>query len=139
LSASLIIDCSITMTWCFTDEATPKTTKLLDQLADETALVPSLWFLEVTNVLAIAEKHKRITPAQTSEFLGVLDKLDIEIDGDSAGRAFVHYLPLCRKHKLTSYDVAYLDLAVRRGLPLATLDDDLRRSAKDLGIALLGK
>jgi predicted nucleic acid-binding protein len=139
VSAAFIIDCSITMAWCFADEATPKTTKILDRLGEETALVPPLWFLETTNVLAMAEKRKRITAAESDTFLALLQTFDFEIDEVGTDRMLTHILPLCRTHKLTSYDAVYLDLAVRRGLPLASLDEDLRREAKTLGVPLLGK
>ncbi len=138
MSAAFIIDCSITMVWCFPDEATPGSSKLQDRLADETALVPAHWFLEVTNVLAMAENRKRITAAQSTEFLSLLETLDIEVDDEPAPRAFAHLLPLCRSHRSTSYDAAYLDLAMRRRLPLASLDDKLRKSARALGVELLG-
>jgi predicted nucleic acid-binding protein len=137
--ATFIIDCSIAMAWCFEDEATPKSAKILDRLEDESALVPPLWYLEVVNVLAMAEKRKRISTEKSDEFLSMLQKLDIEIDDAPADRAFTHLLPLCRSHRLTSYDSVYLDLALRNKLPLASLDDDLRRSAKSLGVQLLGK
>ncbi|MGD9635518.1 MAG: type II toxin-antitoxin system VapC family toxin [Pirellulales bacterium] len=139
MNATLIIDCSITMAWCFSDEATAKTDGILQRLVDETALVPALWFLEVVNVLAMAEKRGRIKPAKSGEFLSLLETFDIEVADDSAGRAFSHILPLCRHHGLTSYDAAYLELAARRNLPLASLDDDLRLGAMSLGVQLLGK
>jgi len=139
VSASFIIDCSMTMAWCFPDEATVKSSQLLDRLEAETVLVPSLWFLEVTNVLAIAERRKRITAVKADQFLSLLDNFDIEVDDTAAGRAFHHLLLLCRSHRLTSYDAVYLDLAMRRNLALASLDDDLRREAKALGVKLLGK
>jgi len=138
VSAAFIVDCSIAMTWLFTDEATPKTAALLRRLASETALVPAWWFVEVTNVIALAEKKTRITAAQSNAFIADLGQLDIDIDSDAPARAFAHLLPLCRTHQLTSYDAMYLELAVRRGLPLATLDADLRKAAKALGVALLG-
>ena len=139
MSAAFVVDCSVAMTWLFPDEATTQTAKLLERLADETALVPGWWFLEVTNVLAIAERKGRVTTAQSAEFIAELSKLGLEVDVDSAGRAFDHLLPLCRSHQLTSYDAMYLDLAVRRSLPLATLDEPLRKSAKKLGVKLLGR
>ena len=139
MSAAFVIDCSITMAWCFDDEATPKASKILDRLANEKALVPELWFLEVANVLAMAEKRRRITAAKSDEFVSLLEKLDIEIDQGRPGGAFSTLLPLCRANGLTSYDAVYLDLAVRRSLPLASLDDELRRGAKALGVKLLGK
>jgi predicted nucleic acid-binding protein len=139
VSAAFIIDCSITMAWCFADEATPTSAKILDRLVAEMALVPPLWFLEVVNVLAMAEKRKRIAADTSDEFLSLLNTFDIEVDSAAPGRAFTYLLPLCRSHGLTSYDAVYLDLAVRRGLPLATLDNGLRRGAKTLGVELLGK
>src|SRR5688572_3209024 len=126
------------MAWCFPDEATPESSRILDRLEKEAALVPAHWFLEVTNVLAVAEKHKRITPAQSAEFLALLETLEIEADDEAPGRAFAHLLPLCRSEGLTSYDAAYVELALRRRLPVASLDDDLRSATKRLGIEALG-
>lgn len=138
MSAAFVVDGSIAMAWLFHDEATPKTTALLNRLATETALVPDWWFIEITNVLALAERKGRITPAQSDAFIADLSKLGIERDDEAPARAFTHLLGLCRRHRLTSYDAIYLDLAVRRSLPLATLDDDLRKTAKQLGVGLLG-
>ena len=138
MSAAFVLDCSIAMTWLFREEATPNTMALLGRLAYETALVPGLWFIEVTNVLALAERKKRITPAQSDAFIADMGKLGIERDDEAPGRAFTNLLPLCRTHRLTCYDAIYLELALRRDLPLATLDDDLRKTAKKLGVRLLG-
>ncbi len=137
-AAAFVVDCSIAMAWLFHDEATPKTTALLNRLATETALVPAWWFIEVTNVLAMAERRGRITPTQSDAFIADLSKLGIDRDEEAPNRAFTHLLALCRTHRLTSYDAIYLDLAIRQSLPLATLDDDLRRTARKLGIGLLG-
>ncbi|HKQ49519.1 MAG TPA: type II toxin-antitoxin system VapC family toxin [Phycisphaerae bacterium] len=139
MNTAFVLDCSITMSWCFPDEATTASASVLDRLENESALVPPHWFLEVANVLAMAEKRKRHTAEKSADFLTRLQALDIEFDGESPQRAFTHLLPLCRTHGLTSYDAAYLELAQRRRLPLATLDDDLRSAAKKLGIAILGK
>lgn len=138
MSATFIVDCSIAMTWLFNDEATPKTAALLGRLASETALVPAWWLIEVTNVIALAERKRRITPHQSAAFINDIGKLDIEIDGEGPARAFAQILPLCRTHQLTSYDAIYLDLAVRRELPLATLDQELRKAGRKLGVDLLG-
>ena len=131
-------DCSMAMAWLFHDEATPKTADLLNRLATETALVPAWWFIEITNVLAMAERNGRITPAQSDAFIADLGKLEIERDDEAPDRAFTYLLALCRTHRLTSYDAIYLDLALRRNLPLATLDEDLRKTAKKAGVHLLG-
>jgi len=138
VSAVFVLDCSIAMAWLFHDEATPKAAALLGRLATETALVPAWWYIEITNVLAMAERKGRITAAQSHAFIADLGKLGIERDDEAPDRAFSHLLALCRTHRLTSYDAIYLDLALRQRLPLATLDDDLRKSAKKLGVTLLG-
>ena len=139
MRAAFVIDCSIAMTWCFPDEATDQSAAILDRLESETALVPTLWFLEVASVLAMAERRKRITAAESTEFLALITSLDLEVDDEATRRVFDHLLPLCRRHRLTSYDAAYLDLAGRRKLPLATLDAALRAGGKAMGIRLLGK
>jgi predicted nucleic acid-binding protein len=139
VTASFVVDCSITMSWCFGDEQTPASLKVRNRLENEAALVPAHWFLEVTNVLAMAEKHKRIKADDSVAFLDLLEVLDIQVDHESSQRAFAHLLPLCRAHGLTSYDAAYLDVALRRQLGLATLDEDLRAAAKKLGITVYGK
>lgn len=136
--AAFVVDCSMAMAWLFHDEATPKTAAVLKRLATETALVPGWWFIEVTNVLALAERKRRVSPAQSDAFIADLSKLGIERDDEAPDRAFSHLLALCRTHRLTSYDAIYLDLALRRNLPLATLDDALRKTANKLGIRLLG-
>jgi predicted nucleic acid-binding protein len=90
-------------------------------------------------VLALAERKGRITPAHSAEFIADLSIFDIEVDTESVDRAFDHLLPLCRQYQLTSYDAVYLDLALRRHLPLATLDEALRIAGSKLGVQLLGK
>ena len=121
------------MAWLFADEATEETARVQDRLIAEAALVPAHWFLEVVNVLVMAERRKRIAAADATSFLHLLAALDIQADHETSARAFDHLPPLCRSHGLTSNDAAYLDLAVRRRLPLASLDDDLRQAANGLG------
>ncbi len=139
MTPTLIIDCSITMAWCFADEATTEAARVQDRMIVEAAVVPAHWSLEVVNVLVMAERRKRITPADATTFLDLLSALDIQTDPETATRAFDHLPPLCRGHRLSSYDAAYLDLALQRRLPLASLDDDLRQAAHGLGIQVLGK
>lgn len=86
----------------------------------------------------MAERSGRIASAQSDAFVADLAKLGIGRDDEAPNRAFTYLLALCRAHRLTSYDAIYLDLAVRRNLPLATLDHDLRTAAKKLGVPLLG-
>ncbi len=139
MKPALVLDCSMTMAWCFADEGTPETAAIQDRLASEAAVVPAHWFLEVVNVLTMAEKRRRISPDDASQFLQMLSVLDIQVDDEVSRRAFDHILPLCRSHGLTSYDAAYLDLVIRRQLPLASLDDALRQAVTSLGMPVLGK
>ncbi|MFO7767523.1 MAG: type II toxin-antitoxin system VapC family toxin [bacterium] len=138
MSVSFVLDASVTLSWCFQDEATEETRRILDRMVVEAAVVPGLWSLEVVNVLALAERADRIEPAQTATFIELLRTLRIEVEEIFPGSAFDRLLELCRKHALTSYDAAYLDLALRRNLPLASLDERLRRVAGSLGIEVLG-
>jgi predicted nucleic acid-binding protein len=137
MSASLVIDCSVTMAWCFGDEATAKTVAVQNRLVSETAIVPAHWSLEVANVLAMAERRQRITATDAAEFLRLLGLLDIERDDQTPQRAFGEILALARSHNLTVYDAAYLELAQRLQLPLASLDVPLCQAADGLGIELL--
>jgi len=139
MKPTLILDCSMAMAWCFADESTPETVQIQDRLASEAAVVPAHWFLEIANVLAMAEKRKRISLDDSVQFVQLLSCLDIQVDEEASRRAFDHILPLCRSHGLTSYDVAYLDLVLRRRVPLASLDDALRQAATSLGLQVLGK
>lgn len=139
MTPTLIIDYSLAMSWCFGDEARPESTQVQNRLATEAAIVPSHWHLEVANVLVMAEKRNRISSTDSAQFLALLSTLDIQVDHETASFAFDRLPPLCRTHGLTSYDAAYLELALRLGLPLASLDDDLRKAAASVSVALLGK
>ncbi len=139
MKASLVIDCSITMAWLFADERTEATAKVQERLISEAAVVPTLWYLEVTNVLAMAEKRQRLTAADAAQFVQLLGTLDIEGDAGPETNVVDALLPLYRRHNLTSYDATYLELAIRRQLPIATLDEELRAAAMSVGIEVLGK
>lgn len=138
MNAAFVIDASLAMTWLFKDEATPQTAALLGRLETEAAIVPAWFFVEVTNVIALAERKGRLTQSQSNKFISDLSQLDIEVDISPPDRAFIDLLPLCRAHKITSYDAVYLDLALRRALPLATLDEQLRKVARKLDVEVLG-
>lgn len=138
MTPAIVIDCSLTMAWCFEDEVTVATIEVQNVLIAEAAIVPSHWALEVANVLLVAERKQRISAARSARFVHLLGEFDIQFDHETPSRAFEHIVPLCRNHGLTSYDAAYLELALRYHLPLATLDDDLRRAATDLGVKLCG-
>ena len=133
----IVLDCSIVMAWCFEDEANPVADAVLASLDENEAVVPSLWPLEVANVLVLGERKGRITSDATARFLDMLAALPIVVDEQTPQKALREVLALARTYQTTSYDAAYLELAVREGSPLATLDARLREAAAKLGIALL--
>lgn len=134
---AFVIDCSVAITWCFRDEATPQCDALLERLGKDDAAAPALWPLELGNVLIMAERRGRITSAAAAEFLALVEGLAILIDEETPRRALHEGLALARAHRLTLYDAAYLELAMRLGAPLATRDAELRRAATNLGMEVL--
>lgn len=135
--SAFVLDCSVAVAWLFDDEATPATDSLLDRLKDRRAFVPSLWRLELGNVLSRAERHRRISAAQIAASLNLLDRLPITADTETDTRAFREILTLARTENLTTYDAAYLELAMRRGLELATRDKALIRAARHVQVQTL--
>lgn len=134
---SSVLDASITLSWCFADEFTPTTNELLEGLVKDRAYGPSIWFLEVGNILMGAERRKRITYARIAQFLEQLIKLNIQVDNETAKKGFYEILSLTHSEGLTTYDAAYLDLALRKGLPLATKDVQLHKVADRLGVKVI--
>lgn len=98
--------------------------------------MPDLWHLEVANTLIVGERRKRSTQANTVKWIGFLAALPITVDEATKAHAFGNTLSLAREHNLSAYDAAYLELALRRGLPLATLDDKLKAAAQAVGVIL---
>ena len=135
---AFVLDCSVTMAWFFQGEATPATDALLDRLNEGGQAVVALhWPLAVGNTLLMGERRKRSTPADSSHFLGILGSLAVEADKETGANATSATLALARSHGLTLYDGAYLELAMRRKLALATLDKELRAAAKRVGVKCL--
>ena len=132
-----VVDCSVAMSWCFEDEKTPEGDAILDSLLQDErkALVPSLWHLEVVNVLSIAERHKRISTAKVILFLNLLSELPIRVDENLQDPQTLFFLS--RTYGLSSYDTAYLSLALKEQIPLATLDKKLKAAAKLAGIPVV--
>jgi len=135
---SLVIDASLTVAWYFEDETTPATEAILDRVSEAGATVPTLWRLEVANAFQSAIRRKRITAPYRDQSLAELTQMPITIDADTNVYAWTTTLRLAERFALTIYDSAYLELAQRRSLPLATLDAALREAAAALGVTLLG-
>ena len=134
---NFVIDNSVVMTWCFKDETSQYADHILDRLEDSTGFVPSIWPLEVCNVLLVAERKKRIGEAGSTRFIALLSELPIIVEQESPERMIKDIFALARKHKLSSYDASYLDLAMRKGLPIATLDKNLSAAAKRSKVPIL--
>ena len=135
---SPVIDASIALTWCFSDERNSATIAVLNHVVDQAAFAPAIWPLEVLNALAVAQRHGRCNAADRLRLTGFLRQLPIAIDEDTLNRAWTTTAELADRFRLTMYDAAYLELAHRQSLPLATLASDLRRAARAVGVSLLG-
>ena len=118
----LVLDASVALAWCFKNEATAAADTVLERLATETASVPAIWHLEIANVLVMSERRRRITPANSTEFIALLETLVIVVDEDTPSRAFGRVLDLAREERLTAYDAAYVALAEALDAPLLTRD-----------------
>jgi len=135
---SLILDSSATLAWIYADEITHAIRQVFDLLRENGAWVPSLWRLEVANILEMGVRRARHDVAFRDATLADLALLPINLDPETDRQAWGATLRLAERHRLTSYDAAYLELAQRLRLPLATLDSDLRAAASDESVPLLG-
>jgi predicted nucleic acid-binding protein len=132
---TFVLDASIAGCWCFHDENDSRAKKAWDLLRNDRGLVPIHWWFEIGNLVLTGERRNRVTEQHATGFLHRLERFTIDI-APLPDRATV--LALARKHRLTFYDAAYLELAHRENLPLATLDDDLAAAARAEGIGLIG-
>jgi predicted nucleic acid-binding protein len=130
-----VLDCSLTMAWYFKDQANPYAKAVRKALSRARGVVPALWPLEVANVLVLGERRLRSTQAEASKWLSYLQRVPIHVDDGTAGRAWSDILHVARSYDLSAYDAAYLELAIRLGLPLASLDDSLKAAAAAAGVA----
>ncbi|OGT41278.1 MAG: hypothetical protein A3F42_07310 [Gammaproteobacteria bacterium RIFCSPHIGHO2_12_FULL_37_34] len=131
-----ILDCSITMAWCFEDETSEYSEKILDALSENTAWVPALWSIEVANSLIVAERKKRISHIKAIAFKQHIDTFAIKIDDYLLTKPIELLLDLAKETGLTAYDATYLELAIRKNLPIATLDVELKKSSQKMGLSL---
>jgi predicted nucleic acid-binding protein len=134
---AFVLDCSMTMAWVFSDEANEFTEALRESLLKENAVAPVLWPIEVGNVLLVAMRRGRIAREDWVRIRDDLSALPIDIDPDSYERVLDTVLPIADEYGLSVYDAMYLELALRRGLPLATLDRKLVEAANTAGIETL--
>ncbi len=132
-----VLDGSIVMSWALDEEVDAVASAALARLSDEDeqAHAPTLWWMEIRNALIVNERRKRITPVKTARLLGALSRFNVMLDSQTQEAPL---LSLARQHGLTVYDAAYLELTLRLGLPLATLDKALAKAARSEGLQLVG-
>lgn len=130
----LVIDNSVFMSWAFTDEKNKKSRDLLKRVEKITVYVPSLWVYELTNVLFVAEKKGRIKKVDTISFLNFIKFLPINIENSSYDIVTKDALAISREHNITIYDASYIELAIRKNLPIASFDKELVNISKKIGI-----
>lgn len=133
---ALVLDCSVTMAWAFDDEDAPYAARIRDTMPRSEAFAPAVWPLEVCNVLLVAERRGRLTLAESARFLEVLSMLPVRVEAAGVAQTFDEVLALGRETGLSVYDASYLELAMRLGLPLATLDERSREAARQVGVGL---
>lgn len=135
--ADFVIDNSVVMAWCFADEGGAYAEQVLEKMINNEAVVPAIWPLEVGNVLLVAERRKRINEADSVRFLALLGELRIFVEQETPDRMLKEILALAREYQLSTYDASYLDLAMRKGLPIATLDAAVIRAAQKSKVEIL--
>ena len=130
MSESFVVDNSVVMSWCFKDEEDRYADAVLDRLSEAAAFVPSIWPFEVVNVLLAAERKRRLNEAESVRFVTLLSQLPIMVEYERPERIMQDLLAQARTNNLSSYDASYLNLAMRKGVPLATLETRLRQAVK---------
>lgn len=129
-----VLDVSVAAVWALADESDPLADRLLAEMQTGSALVPGIWWFEIRNVLVTNERRKRLTVDESNAYLRILNTFEIEVDLLLDERAILAY---ARRHQLSFYDAAYLEVAFRNGLALATLDGALANAARAVGVSLL--
>jgi len=133
----IILDCSVTVSWFIPDEFSKNSLNIKDKIREKGAIVPTIWSLEVGNVLLISERRKRITKEQRQTALYILNDLPIKTDELTFKNAWFETIELAERYNLTLYDACYLELSLRCNSNLATFDNNLKQAAKLAGISLL--
>lgn len=136
---AFVLDGLMTLAWCFPDERTEFTNAVIRRMSDEAAHVPAIWPLDVANGLLNGERRGRLTEAEIESFLEEIRSFEFVIDDPSQSTAFNSILGIARRNDLTSYDASYLELTMRLGLPLATLDTRLADAATRAGVPLIAE
>jgi predicted nucleic acid-binding protein len=134
--SGVVIDASTALAWCFPDEANDYADCVLVALEGKTIRVPAIWSLEIANAFLVGERKKRLRPPEILRFTTLLESLSVLQDMQPVGDHVSNVLPLARKYSLSAYDAAYLELSIRHGAPLATLDGRLEKAARQAGVEI---
>lgn len=134
--SGIVIDASVALAWCFPDEESDYADSVLLALENETAIVPAIWAVELANALLVGERRKRIHQPEVRRFVELVMGLSVVQDGQASADTVSNIVPLGREYNLSAYDAAYLDVAVRHEIPLATLDHALRKVCSTAGIKI---
>jgi len=134
----IVIDASVALAWCFPDEASDYADSVLLAVENQTVFVPAIWAVEIANALLVGERRKRIRQSEVRSFIDLIKDLRVIEDGQPFADTVSNVLPLAREYDLSAYDAAYLDVAVRHEIPLATFDRALQRACILAGIKIFG-
>jgi predicted nucleic acid-binding protein len=132
----MVVDASVALAWCFPDEVSDYADSVLLAVENQTIVVPAIWPVEITNALLVGQRRKRITQSDVRRFVELFKGLDVTVETQSVADSVSNIFPLAQNYRLSAYDAAYLDVAVRHEITLATLDADLQRAAKAIGISI---
>ena len=131
-----VLDASVALAWGLKDEATPYSVAVLASTERERAVVPAIWAPEVANVVLVSERRGRLTVVESVAYLRDLAEMTVDVDDAVPAATWGPVISLARAHGLSAYDASYLELALRRGLPLATQDNRLRAAAAQVGVPI---
>jgi len=134
----VVVDASVALAWCFPDEASEYADGVLVALKGQAIVVPAAWGLEIANAMLAGERRKRLKQPEILRFVALLEGLSIVHDGQRVSESLSNVLPLARDYGLSAYHAAYLELSIRHGVPLATLDAKLRKAAQRAGVKIFG-
>jgi predicted nucleic acid-binding protein len=133
----IVVDASVALAWCFPDEASDYADDVLVALEGQPVLVPAVWPLEVANALLVGQRRKRITQPEVRRFVELLEGLTIHQNSLPVAGSVSNILPLAREYGLSAYDASYLEVAIRWNAPLATLDSELDKAGRKVGVEVL--
>jgi predicted nucleic acid-binding protein len=134
--SGVVVDASVALAWCFPDEASEYADGVLVALKGQAIVVPAVWGLEIANAMLASERRKRLRQPEILRFVALLEGLPILQDGQAVSESVSNVLALARHYGLSAYDAAYLELSIRHGVPLATLDAKLRKAAQRAGVKI---